>query len=102
MSLQLTIGKSEITGRGSDVVGHFSIGGAFSSQNCQVQFIKSFSDFTVFYSGVWDGEMISGLWTKNYGSYMESGEFEIWPVKGNESLAIEVEEPAQLSDALFA
>lgn len=84
MALTLRFATSDVDGHGEDLIGPFEIGGVHSEQSKQVQFVKSYTSFAVFYSGLWDGDMIAGLWTVRHGSYLESGEFEIWPNTGSD------------------
>ena len=49
------------------------------------------------YNGKWDGAMISGYWTIQSHGYFDSGSFEIWPVKGEETTS-EVEAALQASN----
>ncbi len=78
MSLELTIAKGHLKGKGEDRVGLFSIRGDY--QDNLVTLTKNYGKSNIFYEGQWNGAMISGQWTLKTKHQTEEGIFEIWPL----------------------
>lgn len=79
MSLHLTFAESTVSGHGSDVIGDFTVAGAYDLRTGQCKFRKAYvGQHTVEYDGCnqGDGMWIWGLWT--IGS-IDRGGFHIWP-----------------------
>ena len=86
MRLRLQFFGFQIIGGGNDCAGWFEITGKITPEDGRVHFTKRYSSYHVEYSGRWDGQIISGLWTMRhpvlyaYPHFVEEkGEFEMWP-----------------------
>lgn len=93
--LNLLFGEGKIMGSGGDDSGQFDVFGEYDEGD--VWLVKRYLDWDVRYNGKWDGAMISGYWTIQSHGYFDSGSFEIWPVKGEETTS-EVEAALQASN----
>lgn len=91
MSLTLRFQEGKIEGEGRDQIGPFKMTGGYSAQD-QVQLTKRYRTHLVRYEGRWDGASIAGQWTIKKFGYVDRGEFEIWPLKDNESMTIRAED----------
>lgn len=79
MSLHLTFADGRVHGHGSDVIGDFTIAGAYDLKSGQCKFRKGYiGQHSVDYEGrnQNDGLWIWGLWTMGA---LDRGGFHIWP-----------------------
>jgi hypothetical protein len=84
MRLRLDFANGVISGGGADVVGPFTISGAYGAETAD--FTKKYPRHSVKYEGKWDGQVLFGTWVIR--SIRDRGEFEIWPE--DEELQLEV------------
>jgi len=75
MAPLLSIDRDSIRGKGTDVVGPFTIAGTISGQ--EVHFWKSYESHTVAYEGRFEGDTIVGRWILP----LQGGEFRLWPIR---------------------
>ncbi len=95
MSLTLLFANAAVHGNGSDAIGRFSIRGEVALETQDVSFLKLYGSHVVHYDGLWDGQMITGVWHITYGRYQESGSFELWPSDGADDAIAQIEQLAE-------
>ena len=63
MSVSLVFAGNQISGRGTDVDGTFSMDGEYFPEFHRVMIAKRYSELTSHYDGRWDGQLIAGYWS---------------------------------------
>lgn len=86
MELNLSFVGNQLSGRGIDDVGKFTISGTHSGADCS--WTKTYDTHSIEYEGCLEEGRIWGTWSAGW----NRGGFMIWPRKGNRS-EIEVEKP---------
>ncbi len=100
-SMELSINKGRISGRGTDKDGEFELIGAYIERKQEVLLTRTYTWTTeptqsgvgvpYEYVGKWDGFFVSGLWFPRRHPDQDGGPFEMWPGGDEESLKIEME-----------
>lgn len=89
MTLRLRIAGTRLMGDGEDKGGRFAMVGMYDPATGTVQIDKWYETQVVEYVGEWDGAQIHGFWVTDYGTSVETGDFEMWPLKDDEERRIE-------------
>ena len=94
MRLNLHFSAISVAGAGWDRSGPFTLQGTFSTEGV-VKFTKRYPTHSVYYRGIWNGAMITGMWAIHHEGDIDTGEFEIWP-ESDELALTELNDTSQL------
>ena len=105
MSVSLVFNGNQISGRGTDVDGAFSMEGEYFADQNRVMIEKRYPNLTSHYDGRWDGQLIAGYWSfaimhvtaEGVDTMSDRGPFELWPLEHEHDLDLE-EQPLALPE----